>query len=311
MIQPLKARGVYMWANYQTIGLIPTDTLIQDTSDLSGAIKTAANTSGVIKTIAESFVKDLKTKINDSCVDGTAFTSGPVLTSSKPVVLGGITRLDVSWAHTIGNRQGLKANFLQPWYNKPVSITIEGQSYMGAFGGQTVSNTINEAYKGASNPSPWYTKATNVVNKAQQWMQDKLDALTKTLAGNSYQTVGPFEDGTIGYMQDLISFFEHGPTASSDTTATNIEIQLLIENEPSGSNPTPFAVFTGYVEDFRYTEEVSQPFMHHYTIKYVGESTAKASLSGGTLTAQKEMAKMGITTAIAPGSQAYTLFTMG
>ena len=310
MIQPLKARGVYMWANYQKIVDIPTPALVQLESDQLGAQKTVANSSGIIKTIAEAWVKTLTADQEQLMANGNAFTKGPLLVSSKPVVLGGITRLDVSWVHTIGNRQGLKANFLQPWYNKPVSITIEGQSYMGAFGGSTVSNTINEAYGAATTPSPW-SKATNVVNQAQQWMQDKLNYITKQLGSKSYQTVGPFEDGTIGYMQDLISFFDHGPTASSDTTATNIEIQLLIENEPSGSNPTPFAVFTGYVEDFRYTEEVSQPFMHHYTIKYVGESTAKASLSGGTLTAQKEMAKMGITTAIAPGSQAYTLFTMG
>jgi len=315
MFQALKARGVYMWANYQKIADIPTPALVDLQSDLQGAQKTVANSSGVVKAIAEAWVKTLKTQEQDLIQKGNGFTKGPLLVSSKPVVLGGVTRLDINWMHTIGNRQGLKANFLQPWYNKPVNITIEGQSYMGAFGGQTVSNTINEAYSNATTPSPWYVaaanKSTNVFNKAQSWMQDKLNSITKALSSKSYQTVGPFEDGTVGNMQDLISFFDHGPTASSDPSATNIEIQLLIENEPVGSSPMPFAIFTGYVEDFRYTEDVNQPFMHHYAVKYIGESTSKASINGGTLNAQLELAKMGVTTAVAPGSQAYTLFTMG
>lgn len=50
------------------------------------------------------------------------------------VPLIGVNRLRIQWHQEIGIRQGLTANFLQPWYNKPVEIEINGNSYIGAFG---------------------------------------------------------------------------------------------------------------------------------------------------------------------------------
>jgi hypothetical protein len=262
-------------------------------------------------------IKSLKTTRDNAEQNGTGMEQTITTTSSKPVVLYGVTKLDVSWEHSIGNKQGLRANFLQPWFNKPVDITIEGESYMGSWGGETVSQAVNDAYSSSTKSnvfdklSELKSSISKTVNSAQQDVQQFIKNVTTAVQAKSYQTTGPFIDQTIPGIQSLISFFPYGPNSSINPKASNITFQLLVENEPTGNPNDPYAVFEGFIKNFRYSESIENPYIHNYTISFVGEPKQKAKIGNQEINAQLELSKMGVTTAISSSGKAITLFTLG
>jgi hypothetical protein len=76
-------------------------------------------------------------------------TTSPSSTTTTQIISGaliplvGIIRLQVRWSHDVAVRQGITSNFMQPWYNKPVEIDIQGESYIGALGATGVGAALN------------------------------------------------------------------------------------------------------------------------------------------------------------------------
>ena len=51
----------------------------------------------------------------------------------KSVTLKGASYISVSHAADVASESGVSTSFLQPWFIKPISITVRGQSYLGAY----------------------------------------------------------------------------------------------------------------------------------------------------------------------------------
>jgi hypothetical protein len=135
--------------------------------------------------------------------------------------------------------------------------------------------------------------------------------VTTAIQAKAYQTTGPFIDQTIPNLQSLISFFPYGPNSSINPSASNITFQLLVENEPTGNPNDPYAVFEGFIKSFRYSESTDNPYIHTYSISFVGEPKPKAQIGNQQINAQLELSKMGVTTAVSSSGKAITLFTLG
>ena len=323
LIDTQKTRGIYMWANYQ----VPEQNDTASTTSLNSKIMDLTKqlspfTSGpTIDPAGLPIVGQLRStqqQRNTLLSSGSGTTTVMRDTASPAVSLSGVTRIDIKWENTIGNRQGLKANFLQPWFNKPVSITIEGESYMGAWGGKSVSESIssaNAANAKQSGQASTIAKVKNAVNSAVNTavrkVQDKVDYITNLIKSAGQQTIGPFTDQTVSNVQQLISFFPWGPSGSPDKKAVNIKFGLLIENETTGYTKDSYAVFEGFITSFHYNESIEKPYIYTYTIEFIGQSQQDATIGGQVIVARTELSKMGVTTAVAAGSQAITLFTLG
>jgi hypothetical protein len=107
--------------------------------------------------------------------------------------LYGVQRLQIGWQHDIGVRTGLTANFLQPWYNKPVEIEISGESYIGMFGGQTLASIL------AQQPDD-KKKQTDIVATINKGLKSVEDAIVK--AGKSVLDSIKFPGLSVG-MQNM------------------------------------------------------------------------------------------------------------
>jgi len=54
--------------------------------------------------------------------------------------LVGPTSIDINYVADVATESGLYTNFYQPWFIKPVTITISGTSYIGAYSGLSRSD---------------------------------------------------------------------------------------------------------------------------------------------------------------------------
>ena len=297
--------------------------------------------------------------------------------------LSGVQRVRFSWEHEIGNTQGLSANFLQSWYNKPVRIIIEGESYMGMFGGQSLAAALQtqqrEQNKLAQGLTAIYNKAKKEVNNVAKKLGDiKIPDFTKKfreaaknrfkqalpgggsvsffgvdvgktlstwgkkigntaedisdwgketynksgldeLATKAAQTastylqkiqvktnrgIGPYEDGTVQVLKDLISFFNYGPsrTASVNENLRELEHVMILENEKGlGDKDTDFAVFVGYVIDLEYDEDVEDPFIYKYSFTFVGIPQTLSAINAAKVSAAGDVSRPGVTFTITDG----------
>ena len=87
-------------------------------------------------------VQDLKSRNIFAGIQGKNSSNDKVELLEDLVPLFGVQSIDIRWSHTIGVREGISATFLQPWYNKPVEIEIQGLSYIGMTGGQSIASSL-------------------------------------------------------------------------------------------------------------------------------------------------------------------------
>ncbi len=71
---------------------------------------------------------------NSGLLGGLVSGSG-LVTVESTLDLIGPTSIDIAYAADVAAEPGLFTSFLQPWFIKPVRITIAGNSYIGAYSG--------------------------------------------------------------------------------------------------------------------------------------------------------------------------------
>jgi len=188
--------------------------------------------------------------------EAPAFVSA-VLSPLSP--LTGITRIQMRWSHEVGSRQGLTANFLQSWYNKPVEIDISGESYMGMDNSDGIGyhpdikvaqDSSNKKYfdklqssvNSADSKIPGFirtaasltisgsrtifsvaAKVTSVAEKAIGAVNSVTGSIQKALStvfASDPTTVSPHADNTIGILKTLVSYFNYGPIIGAKPPTT-------------------------------------------------------------------------------------------
>ena len=316
LISPVKSRGVYMWATYDVYeqDSTPAGTVANNLVAAATNIKNNSASSPIQKAVAEVNLKDANIKLTGLNRTGQATVPRLVSKCSTVVIFQGVSKIDTAWENAIGNKQGLKANFLQPWYNRPVRISIEGDSYLGSWNGKNISQSVSEA--NAANAKSGFLPSLVAgvktgVNAAMNFVQEGMNIISNAIASAGTQNIGPFVDGTVNQLQALMSFYPHGPTGSPASDAFNIKFYLLVENEPTGKAADDYAVYQGFIERFRYHESVDKPFVQTYTLEFVGEADTIATIGTTKIQAKYDLAKMGVTTAVAANGQTITLFTLG
>jgi len=179
----------------------------------------------------------------------------PTFTVLDPGLLPlyGVTKIRLTWSRDIGIRQGLSVNFLQPWYNKPVEIEIEGTSYIGIYGGTSVDEEVSKT-KESIPKAP--SLGSSVKGETEQFKKEVFlkwkaktpswakaaDKLTNKIVAELEQR-GPvskqFKDGLMSSFDDFIINIEDIKTEKDIESWVN-----KIYNELSGSlNNDQKAVF--------------------------------------------------------------------
>ena len=64
---------------------------------------------------------------------GLAGTLVEAVTESYILTLSGPNNIAIEYSADVGEEQGVYTSFLQPWFIKPVRISIRGDSYIGAY----------------------------------------------------------------------------------------------------------------------------------------------------------------------------------
>lgn len=249
----------------------------------------------------------------------------------------GVTRVDFSWHVGVGIQQGLATSFLQPWYNEPVTITVDGLSYIGAWGGSTIEESMNTIIKDKRKsaakaitdaksalesgsfldnaPKNLSGKLKNVSNGAKG-INLGLGVVTKALDAidsiyDEASLMGPYTDTTISDIKELLSVHGNGPFQKCSGVNAVRGIHFIIENEPgSASSTQTFAHFVGYITDFKYYEDVTKPFIYQWSLTFRGTSSAQNRINDAAIEARAVNAELGAVTITAPGSRAYTLFNL-
>jgi hypothetical protein len=244
-------------------------------------------------------------------------TTGVISSAFIPLV--GVQRLQLRWTHEVAVRSGLTANFLQPWYNKPVEISITGESYMGAFSNTGIGAVPTEslsplktnaeqaerkrqdslqAFYNSRIPS-YQTKFTTskvattnrtvpqvIANIGQQitnTTQKTFDTIQKfwdSFAPSSDNGASPHVDSALGALKTLVSYFNYGPLSNEARNIYNVRHVLIIENEVGqGGDKIPYSVFYGYIRNLEYTESVETPFVYEYNFDFIGIPQLAADLA--------------------------------
>jgi len=125
----------------------------------------------------------------------------------------GVTKIGYEFAGSVANVQGIAKSIFQPWYFKPVKISIDGNTYIGTY-------------------------------------KDD-DGDTNLRGGN---TVTNF----LELMQKLNNYYKSG----SDKY---LELQITDDKNDY--------CFNCYIENFRFDDEVDNPFMYSYSIELIGISS--------------------------------------
>ena len=156
-------------------------------------------------------VQDLKSRnIFMGLLAQTGNNKQPAAVQDLFFPLVGAQRLSIKWQHDIGQKQGLTANFLQPWYNKPVEIEVQGQSYIGMFGGSSLEEVLSQ------NTSNNQKIADNqVTNKLKNAVNSGINKLGKAISN----VVDSIRYG--GLSEDLLA---KTPTEFCTPTAANITL---------------------------------------------------------------------------------------
>lgn len=103
---------------------------------IEAAANTPSNTASAQSTYLQQFLPN-------TGLLGNVFNSTPGTETEKPFSLIGPTQISINHSAQVASESGLFTNFLQPWFIKPIEITIRGGSYMGAFAG--LSRADNDA----------------------------------------------------------------------------------------------------------------------------------------------------------------------
>lgn len=249
----------------------------------------------------------------------------------------GVTRVDFSWRVGVGIQQGLSASFLQPWYNEPVTITVDGLSYIGAWGGSTIEESMNTIIKNkrksaekaitdakaaldsgsfSDNAPKNLAGKLKSVSSGAKGPNLGLGVITKALDAidsiyDEASLMGPYTDTTISDIKELLSVHGSGPFQKRAGVNAVSGIHFIIENEPgSASSTQTFAHFIGYITDFKYSEDVTKPFIYQWSMTFRGTSSAQNRINNAAIEARAVNAELGAVTITSPGSRAYTLFTI-
>jgi hypothetical protein len=235
--------------------------------------------------------------------------------SSTFIPLVGVQRLTIRWTHDVAVRSGLTANFLQPWYNKPVEISITGESYMGAFSNtgigasvsafktnvskseEQIQQSVKTSYAGRI--PTWLNKFTDskvasamrtvpqFLSKLGQQITDTtqktFDTIQKfwdSFAPSSDSGTSPHIDASLGALKTLVSYFNYGPFSNEARNIYNVRHVLIVENEiGQDGNQVPYSVFYGYIRNLEYMESIETPFVYEYSFDFIGIPQLAADLS--------------------------------
>ena len=329
----IKPRGIYMWVTYDELVNITSSTSTDYTTALTNYNNTvSAKMNPADIAAAKQALMDAEKALNNDVEQSLNEVYDNK--TSIPFILAGVQSADFQWTHTLGQVKGLSAAFLQPWYNEPVNITVNGLSYIGAWGGTTVDASIQaaidkgnaDAIAASGNKFDAIAGTQRVLNAPNVLAQSVTDYISQGVSSvMSYVTkltsilnyakqkplTGPIQDNTISSLKNLISFLNHGPDGNFNKKYKNVKVTLLIENEPdSGGSSDNFASFEGYVTSFNYKEDVVTPYLYDWTFTFIGEPQTKTVLNGKQVEAKQAMIKFGVTNPGITGSSK-TLFTVG
>jgi hypothetical protein len=91
--------------------------------------------SGIPQATNASQPRFISQFIPNSGLLGGIVANTPLGGVNKTLDLVGPTSIDINYSSDVGAEPGLFTSFLQPWFIKPVNITISGTSYIGAYSG--------------------------------------------------------------------------------------------------------------------------------------------------------------------------------
>ncbi len=150
-----------------------------------------------------------------------------------------------TWAREVTEEYGLQAYMLLPWYTKAVTAVVKGKAYLGAFtsvtdiGAAALSSLIGQG-------------GTYITD----FFHNEMGELDKRLSGVNLLS-----------RRDVNSIPQPATSAVSnytDTAALISRLDIGVPGDPGGLS------LIGFVSNFQVEETVTAPYVHNYTLTYLG-----------------------------------------
>lgn len=217
---------------------------------------------------------------------------GSIGTTRTQYYLRGITNINFTLQNSIGKAQGLFSNIIHPWYLKITEITLQGQSYIGAY-----AVTDDEVIINPSVETRFIKRASDNISISSQRFTKPI-YFSSDKSKEAQETEIKPQSSFVKYNKtnQLIRFMESLRRISNMVTKGNFRlmdasqiVQRLIISDYGNvtANKRTDLIFVGSIQSLKISEKSESLGVLDYTITFSGVPNSVAEINKYKLEAEQ------------------------